>query len=117
MSLFKSVSITVKRKNPGAYVSGRWVEGTAIPDFIVLGTVQPISKQKLQTLPEGKRQSVVYELFTDEQLKAADPLQSIDGDRVLLPDGFLYEVFSVDRWQNDIISHYESIAIREKEIA
>lgn len=64
-------------------------------------------------LPENRRQAVTYRLFTDYQLRTADPVTQINADRVTILDkagaARVFEVISVAEWSNGIIPHCKAI--------
>ena len=114
MSLFKSMTFTVKKPSAGSYVKGHWVNGSSPTEFTIQGTAQPSNGDKIQVLLEGKRIQSIYEITTDTKLQATDPLTKTTGDIISL-FGYDHEVIQVGACQNGIIPHYECIAIREKE--
>ena len=73
MSLFPAITIMVNRPaGPGSYVNGHWVPGPT--NVLTLqGSVHPASGYKLQALPEGKRDTVGFEIYTDQPLYTSDP--------------------------------------------
>lgn len=97
--------ITLQRLSAGSYVNGLWVEGT-ITTSIITASIQPMSGEELQSLPEERRVKKNYKLFTASQLLTVqNPTKN--PDRVII-FGELYEVYQVFPWLNNIISHYEA---------
>lgn len=115
MSLFHPLTLTVRRKDPGSYVNGVWVEGTDVPDFTIKASWQPLNGKDLETLEEGERLRVVYKGYTETELFPADPLTQEEGDIIEGPDGKDYEVVNVEPWQNNLINHYKFMVTRLKE--
>lgn len=102
--------LTVTRYPAGSFIQGVWAQGT--PSSVsIQASVQPTSPHDLQRLPEGRRESVSYTLFSDEQLFTAQQGEGQNSDQVTL-DGDLFEVVSCEKWQNGIVSHYKSIVQR-----
>lgn len=116
MSLFfDSQTLSVKRPiGAGQFVKGRWISGAKATPFNITGSVQPTSGYQLKSLLEGKRVTGIIEIICDTQLFAADPLTGKSGD-ILHWDNFDWEVIQTLSWKNQIIPHFESFAIREKE--
>lgn len=92
-----SGTYTVTRYAAGDYVAGKLTAGST-STLSISASVQPVSGQELQRLPEGERVKdwlYVYtptELNTREGKKAADKI-SIDGAN--------YEVATVDDWATE----------------
>lgn len=114
MSLFKTHTLTVYRKDPGSYIGGNWIEGEQ-DSFTIETSWQPANGKDLEVLEEGKRQSVTFKAFPSTELLAADPKTSREGDLIEGLDGYKYEVVFVASNQNDLIPHYKILAIRRKE--
>ncbi len=101
------------RRPGGAYDDdGRWQE-TAAGTFSFEASVQPLSPRELKSLPEGRRASANFRLYTDYALRTVDDKNAKNPDRVIIIDraGFnrMYEVISVEDWGNGIIPHYKAI--------
>ncbi len=115
MSLFHPLSLTVNRYALGSYVNGRWVQGSLQNTFSIYASWQPANGDEMQTLPEGRRNSVAYKGYTITQLYTADQKQNTDIDFIVGPDSQEYEVIQVESWNNGLIDHYKFMAVREKE--
>lgn len=108
MSLLQKLRITLFRFESGEFnENGIWVPGTQelIP---IRCTVQPATPEDLQSLPEGRRQSRAFRIFTRAFLRA---VATKNPDQVQI-NGERYELLSVQIWQNNIINHYTAIAVR-----
>jgi hypothetical protein len=114
MSLFKSVSLTRRRKTGGGYVRGRWVPGES-GDKDFRGTWQPASGKTLELLPEGKRSREVYKCFADGlDFTSADAHGEAEADSIIW-QGKEYEVTTAALWDNGLIPHWELLCTRPKE--
>lgn len=102
----------------GAYdsVSGKWVEATAVP-FTIEGSVQPLRARELNSLPEGRRATSAFRIYTDTRLRTVDDKAQSNPDRLTFrvpsydstAPMRTYEVISVEEWQNGIVPHYKAI--------
>lgn len=113
MSPFNVFRRTVSgtRKTAGGWIEGEWVEPSEDP-ITIRASVQPASQEDVQLLPEGRRLTGAYKLFTNDTLQVA-----IEGDNSQFPDVIHlphgdYEVLAQAPWQNGIISHNEYIVSR-----
>jgi len=138
VSLFPAITIQVNRPSPGAYVNGHWVPGAST--FLTFkGSVHPASGYKMQALPEGKRDMVGFEIYTDQPLYPSDPATQTpadlvtftawdvlldnagnnivdnQGNNIALTFGWPFEIVWAKPWNNGIIPHCEAIAVRVKE--
>lgn len=111
MSLFKTHTLTVNRYSNGTYVKGKWVPGGLSSSFPIQTSVQPLTGYDLQTLPEGLDVSTSFMIFPVEELRAADPKNSVPGDIVVM-GGVNYMVQLVNPEQNGVIPHYETVISR-----
>lgn len=100
--------LTGYTKDPGSYVKGRWQEGIET-QFLFFSSVQPLKGDQLESLPQGRRLSKSYNLYTDKFMNCV--LSNENPDIVIL-FGERYEVYKRDIWQNNIISHYNYIVIK-----
>lgn len=100
-------SITGKRYAAGSWLKGRWVEGS-ISVISLTASVQPVTPEAMQTVPELRRSEATFSLFTSFRLRAADVVATTNADRVTI-NGAEYEVLSVAVWQNDVIPHYVAV--------
>lgn len=85
--------------------------------FTIQASVQPMRGKDLLSLPEGRRASASFRLYTDFRLRTVDDKAQQNPDRVTfrIPAHDLtaplrtYEVIHVDDWQNGIVSHYKAV--------
>ena len=100
---------TVSRRT-GAYVDGRWVDGTP-EDVVITACIQPIPPEKLQDYPGGQRHSEGINIWTQHELRTVDEDNGIPGD-VITYQGNKYVVYSVSDW-HVATNHYHVVAFRE----
>lgn len=114
MSLFDVFRqpVTVTRAGQGAWVEGVWVPGSE-ETLSVLASIQPVTPEDLQMLPEGRRLDARYALFSDTELNGALEGSGQDPDRVTL-FGEDHEIAAVGRWRNNVINHYRYVALRSQ---
>jgi hypothetical protein len=108
-------ALTGTRYSAGSNVDGHWVEGGATA-LNFTASVQPIRPEEMSLVPENRRDTARFALFTDTRLLTADDEGATNADRVTI-DGIQYEVFACDIWQNDVIPHYRVLVATVKELA
>lgn len=117
---FFRTPIQIRRQTAGVYVNGKRVEG---PYTIINATasIQPLKGQEVELLPEGRRDSESYKMYTSTQIYGIEPqptLQNPDQITVLKGPftGLVFEVIQINTWQNNpnfnIVNHYKYIAFR-----
>lgn len=110
MSSFRK-QIVRKTKATGTIIDGIFTEGATTPTNI-MASIQPIKPHEVEQLPEGRRDSQSYWLFTDialNMITSSNPnLVTIAGED--------YEVFKVEPWQNGILNHYKCLVSKVLEI-
>ena len=95
-------------RNPGSFVSGRWVTGTATP-LSFMGFPQNAKPADLLVLPEGNRTSESIKIHTTFEL-IAEVKGSTNGD-VISYKGKTWLVHSVAH--RYIGNYHKAIAIRQ----
>lgn len=85
---------TVVRKTPGHFEKGRYVPSNDIERFSGIGSIQPMTAEELQFLPEGQRSDEVRKLYTEVELRAEDEPDHVEFD------GITYEVQADLDWKN-----------------
>jgi hypothetical protein len=65
----------------------------------------------MQLLPEGRRQTEAYRLYSETKLIAANSKTGVNADLVEYESAD-YEVLSVDRWKNGILPHYKIVIVK-----
>jgi hypothetical protein len=97
----------VKRKSSGSISDGKFTDG-AISDISITASVQPLKSQDIQQLPEGRRNSKLYYVFTSTALNTVG---TANPDSIVI-DGEIYEVDKKDSWQNGVINHYKYLVYK-----
>ena len=102
---------TLYRLSSGGYVDGTWVE-SAETEIAITASIQPATGKDLQNLPEGRRQGVVYAVYTSAAIQTA--VQGAAGTKAdqLVIGGVRYEAMHVEPWQNNVINHYRALFAR-----
>lgn len=103
-------TLEVTRFAAGTRASGKWQEGTP-SNFDIEASVQPLKPREMEMLPEGRRNSQSYRLYTDTNLHPINKASGISPDKVEI-EGEMFEVFSNEIWKNDIIPHYKAVIIK-----
>lgn len=103
---------TVAVKRPTG--NGTWTKGqftaSATTSFNILASIQPLSGNEMQSLPEGRREKEAIRLYTSTELKiAAEGGANAD---VVTIAGKDYEVIAVYPWRNGILNHFKVIVSR-----
>lgn len=88
---------TLKRKNAGSYVAGKWVDGTLIPSLVAFASIQPMTGKEMVRIPEGDRNRERKVAYSADLLKVAEPTSGTKADIVTV-DGQDFEVESVEPW-------------------
>jgi len=95
------------RTQAGSRVKGHFVDGsTSVLNFTA--SVQPLTGDERETLPEGLREKGAFRLYTDFKLRTDDQKTKDPADRVTL-ENKEYLVVMLEPWQNGIIPHYKAI--------
>ncbi len=109
------IPLTLYRKNTGSYVNGQWIEGTetAIP---ITASVQPLTGEDVLLLPEGRRNSKSYALFTSTPIKTLNTNNTKNTDQIQI-FGERFEIIKVEIWQNNpsvfaVTNHYKMIVVK-----
>lgn len=105
---------TVKRKTPGTYVNGFWVEG-AETQITIQASQQPATVDEMQTLPEGRRKGETFKYYTSTELYAATQadgeIEAKSADIIVTTRGN-YEVIDCQVHQSNVINHFKVFAVR-----
>jgi len=110
MSLFNSFALEVTRYDSVSIVKGRHVPGSDITSTInITCSAQPITGKEMETLPENRRNTSAYTVFTETELQTTNDATGLKPDRLTL-FGKVCEIIQVQPWQNGLINHYECIA-------
>ena len=116
MSQLGEVTMTVTRKLPGSYVApdDAWVDGGETT-FDLVASVQPVTPQLAEMLPEGSRESARFSMYAEVDQPV---LYTVDIDEGRRPDrveynGRSYWTQSIGDWTTDSdgIPHYEYVML------
>lgn len=103
-------SLTVKRYAPGSWDTGRFVRG-AESSVTFTASVQQLTPNETEQLPEHKRNKESIKIYTSERLFQADEKTQTPAD-IVTHDGKEYEVQKVGNWQiGTDLPHYKAIAV------
>lgn len=103
--------LTVTRKaGVDTYVKGVLVPGADGP-LTITASVQPTKPDEMQLLPEGRRDSESFRLYTSTRLLTATDDTKKNADTVSI-NGFDYEVLYCATWQNNVINHYKALVVK-----
>lgn len=117
---FFRTPIQIRRPVTGSYVNGKYV-GETFLTIDATASVQPTTGEEVQLLPEGRRDSQTYAMYTSTQIYGIEPqtpLHNPDQVLILKPpfEGLVFEVVQINTWQNNsnfnIVNHYKYIAMR-----
>jgi len=108
MSSFRE-QLTGYRAAAGSWDGGFYDPGDSV-EFSFYASIQPLTPDEMQALPEGRRTLQAYNLFTDYLLQTGEAEDQMP-DCVVI-DGEHYEVISVARWRTTRLAHYEVIVAR-----
>ena len=100
-----------KTKVPGTIVDGVYTDGAITPTDILAST-QPLTPHEIQQLPEGRRNSKSYWIFTDTALNM---ITSANPDLIEI-DSKDYEIYKVEPWQNGLLNHYKCLVVEVLEV-
>lgn len=90
--------------------TGGYIAGGTETEFSILASVQPLKPNEIQCLPEGRRNSKAFRLYSNTALQMLEGTNA-KPDQVLL-FGERYEVIGHGPWQNDVINHNKYIVVK-----
>ena len=103
--------LTVTRKSAvDTYVKGV-LQVAAASTVSITASVQPLKPNEMELLPEGRRESEAFRLYTSTKLFPAEDSTKKNADIVSI-DGKNFEVLSCATWQNNVIPHYKAIVVK-----
>jgi hypothetical protein len=105
-SVFRQ-DITILRTAVGAYTSGIWADGQ-MTSSVVKASIQPITPEEMQLVPENRRLEAKYTLYTSTEMHAANQDAGRNADIVMIRDR-QFEVLGCDYWRNNILNHYRAV--------
>lgn len=107
--------ITLKSATPGTTVNGIWVPG-AYTSSTITSSIQPLKGKEMECLPEGRRLSEAFKMYTSSVLRTVGVSGSnLNCDRVVF-NGEEFDVWELMPWQNNlnfaIVNHYKYLILR-----
>jgi|SRR3990172_5373018 len=111
--LTKKIPITIYRRTEGAYVNGRWVEGTTV-ELPIEGNIQPAKPYELLQMPEADRSRAWFKVYTATALRTMkEGTGGYDADEFVWK-GDRYKVMKVDDWTSgmSILEHAKAWCVR-----
>lgn len=110
MSLFNTFALEVTRYDSVSSVKGRHVPDNDVTSTInITCSAQPLTGKEMETLPENRRNTSSYRVFTETELQTTNDATGLKPDRLTL-FGKLCEIIEVQPWQNGLINHYSCVA-------
>jgi len=88
--------ITIRRGSAGSDIEGRYTPGATNDITGVVASVQPITGDEAETLPEGLRSRRPAKLYTETELLQKNTSTGTPADLILW-DGETWEVVSVEK--------------------
>ncbi len=110
MSQFRE-PLTVKRKDDATVFTKGKAQNGATSDVDITASVQPLRPDEMGLLPEGRRDSEAFRLYTATELLPADEATGKNADMVVY-NGKDYEVLSCARWQNRVVPHFKAVMVK-----
>lgn len=108
--------VTIRRRGPGAWVDGRWVDATPGAPETIMATVQPAQSgdyDQMEPLLEGRRVEGMVRVYTAVEIQIAGEGSLENGDLLDWPAGLRdrpYVFVARSPWQSRIIPHYRYLA-------
>lgn len=86
-------------------------EGTPTP-ITINGTIQPTTGKDLDAIPENRRSSASYKIYSFDELHIADTDEEQSDELTIR--GKQFEVIAKLPWQNDLINHFKYIVSKKE---
>jgi hypothetical protein len=112
-------TFTFRRFAAGQYVNGKWIDGVeVIPtdedgneiSWSMAASIQRMTAQETQAMPEGQRSSEWIKIYTTTKLERTQEADKTKGDVVSYNDRE-YEVIKIEDWMDTRIPHYKALAV------
>jgi len=87
--IMRSELVTFKRKAPGKYIDGLFVDGDETTFKCISASTQPLTGFEILQLEEADRTKQILKVFTEFELQADDRM---------IRDGIEYEIQIVEDW-------------------
>lgn len=94
--------------------NGNWVESNKNTNqFNIYCSLQPVTDNDLNKLPDSYKRTNVLKLYTNTFLKVIDEDAGTEADFVCI-DGFNFQVQIVENWREGNNAHYKVLAVKEE---
>jgi hypothetical protein len=104
-------TLSVERYGAGSWDTGVFVRG-AKTDLSIEASVQPLTPNEVKILPEHRRDSESFKIYTETELLISNEINQTPSD-VIIRNGKKYEILAVNNWYiGTDIQHYKSIAVK-----
>lgn len=103
--------VPAQRITGGVRVKGKWIPGGATPLPDIKTTIQVVEPNVMQTLPEGRRTTQSWIIYSDILLQTE--LEGEDEPDEVTIEGQLCIVLSRGAWQNSLRNHRAYIVQRK----
>ncbi len=104
-------AVTIKRVTSAPVATKGVYASAATSNITIQASIQPLKPNEMQLLPELRRNSEAFRLYTSTQLFPAEDETKKNAD-IAVFYGNKYEVLSCATWQNNVINHYKAIVIK-----
>jgi hypothetical protein len=91
--------------------TGQIDEGTPSA-FSITGSIQPTTGKDLDAIPENRRSSAAYKIYTASELQIADTGDENSDELTIF--GRQYEVIAKLPWRNNLLNHYKYIVSKKE---
>lgn len=108
--------IQIRRRSPGMWIAGRFVDAEPAAPETIMATVQPAvlaDYDQMQARLEGRRIEAMVRVYCSERLAVAGEADGVNGDLLDWGEGGHtrpYVFIWRSPWQSRIIPHYRHIA-------
>lgn len=104
MSTFRR-PFTIIKRSPPKRVGPRFESSGTVTESVIMASLQPDDGKEMQSLPEGRRFSEFYNMFTSSNVETVTAGGA--NPDIVLVDGEEFEVVKVAPWKNNVINHYK----------
>lgn len=110
-SLTRKIPLTLLRKVQGAWVNGKWVEGTETEVEIQVN-IQPVKPHELLQFPEADRSREWYKVYSASDMRTdREGADGWEADEFMF-EGQRYKVMKTSTYRMQILDHCKAWAAR-----
>lgn len=91
---------------------GVYIEPPGTP-FTIVASIQPTTGKDLDAVPENRRSSAAFKIYTSSELQIADAGEQNSDELTIF--GKQYEVIAKLPWQNNLLNHYKYIVAKKEQ--